>query len=657
MPRTLRPSLAVPLIALVIALSACGGGPPKTARDVRPAVVRDVPAVLRGTIGSETTLLRIEPQLISGYGLVVGLRGTGGGTLPERVEASMERELGLRGVGVGSDMFRGTPFDGMSPRQLLRHPDVAVVVVYAAMPPGAPNGAQFDVYVKAVNAGGLTSLEGGTLWTTELRLGPPAAYGTVQARQMAEARGPIFVNPFADPSEGETFGRTTGRVLGGGTMVNSSNFELRLDNTSHSRARAIQEAVLNHFPQGAGDDGPAARGRNATAITIVAPRAYLDRAQDFTQLLAHTQIDPSVPEEYARRYAEALKTQPGLATPLSWCLQAIGRPALPFLRELYDYPEMGPRMAALRAGAGLGDPRAALPLKSLAATGPQAMRAEAIGLLGRLDAGPTVDVALRDLLGEDSLDVRVAAYEALADRAERVRLAQWYREMAARPAAARAADPAPNLGHLGRIALSGSSLQGVERRLIDGKFLLDLVPTDGDPLIYITQQGTPRVVVFGRDLQVRRPLMVSMWSDRLSIAADSETDGVRVFYRDPRTQQTFVGRPGNSLVELISFLARTPSPEDPTPGLALPYSEVVGALLQLQQAGGVDAAFATERDRLMSALYRAVEEGVVEERPEFEGQQTELQVYEPVKGRPAPRPSEPGSLVEPLPPKPVKRGS
>jgi hypothetical protein len=208
-----------------------------------------------------------------------------------------------------------------------------------------------------------------------------------------------------------------------------------------------------------------------------------------------------------------------------------------------------------------------------------------------------------------------------------------------------------------RIALSGDSLQGVERRVIRGKFLLDLVPADREPLIYITQQGTPRVVVFGRDLQVRRPLMVSMWSDRLSIAADSETDDVRVFYRDPRTQQTFVGKPGNSLAELVTYLARTPSPEDPTPGLALPYSEVVGALLQLQQAGGVDAAFATERDRLMSALYKAVEEGVVEERPEFEGQQTELQVYEPVKDRPAPRPQQPGSLVEPLPPKPAGKGS
>ncbi|MCC6660564.1 MAG: flagellar basal body P-ring protein FlgI [Phycisphaerales bacterium] len=654
-----RPSLAAAAaLSIAIVLTGCGGGPPKRARDVRPAVVRDLPAVLRGTIGSETTLVRIQPQLISGYGLVVGLRGTGGGALPERVEVSMERELGLRGVGAGNEMFRGTPFEGMTPRQLLRHPDVAVVVVYAAMPPGAPNGAKFDVYVKAVNGGGLTSLEGGTLWTTELRLGPPSAYGTVQARQIGIARGPIFVNPFAEPSQGETFGRTTGRVLDGGMIVNSSNFELRLDNTSHSRARAIQEAILNHFPEGPGDSGPAARGRSASVIEVVAPRAYLDRAQEFTQLLAHTQIDPTAPEEYARKYAEALKTQPGLATPLSWCLQAIGRPALPFLRELYDEPEMGPRLAALRAGAGLGDPRAALPLKSLAQTGPAALRPEAIEMLGRLDAGPTVDVALRDLLAEPSLEVRVAAYEALADRAERLRMAQWYREMEARPAAARVADPAPNLGHMGRIALSGDTLQGVERRVMGGAFLLDLVPSDRDPLIYITQQGTPRVVVFGRDLRIRRPLMVSMWSDRLSIAADSETDDVRVFYRDPRTGQASVGRPGNSLVDLITYMARTPSPEDPTPGLGLPYSEVVGALLQLQQAGGVDAAFATERDRLMSALYKAVEGGVAEERPEFEGQQTELQVYEPVKERPAgPKPAEPGSLVEPLPPKPAGKGS
>jgi hypothetical protein len=650
------PSRTHGLIVAVLCLACsagCSSGPPPKARNVRPTVNRDVPAVLRGTIGAEASLRRIQPQLVSGYGIVVGLRGTGGGELPERIAVTMERELGLRRVDKSSDLFVGTPFEGLSPKQFLRHPDVAVVVVYAAIPAGAPNGARFDVYVRAVNSGGLTSLEGGTLWTTELRLGPPSTLGGYQARRMAEARGPVFVNPFAEPGQGENFGKTVGRVLDGGMMVNSSNFDLVLDNPSHPRARAIQEAIRNRFPENPGDEGPTARGRNDSTIQIVAPRAYLERPVEFVNLLAHTQIDPSFPEEYARRYAEALKTQPGLADDLSWCLQALGRPAIPFLRELYDYPELAPRLAALRAGAGLGDARAAAPLKELAKSGPASVRTQAIRLLADLNAGPTVDVALRDLLAEPTLDVRVAAYEALTDRAERVQLARWYRELANRPAAARVADPVPSLGHLGRIELSGESVQGVRRMRMGDKFLLDLVPTDREPLIYVTQQGTPRIALFGSDLEIRRPVLISMWSDRLMIAADSETDDVRVFYKDPRSDRGVTGRPGNSLVELIAFLAHEPTPEDPRPGLGLPYSEVVGALLALQQAGGVNAAFATERDRLMAALLKAVDEGTTEERPEFQGQAPELQVFDPVKEKPAPKPTAPDSLVEPLPPKTV----
>ena len=50
---------------------------------------------------------------------------------------------------------------------------------------------QFDVRISVVH--GATSLEGGQLWTTRLRLGPPSSFESIQARVVAEARGPIIV--------------------------------------------------------------------------------------------------------------------------------------------------------------------------------------------------------------------------------------------------------------------------------------------------------------------------------------------------------------------------------------------------------------------------------------------------------------------------------
>src|SRR5262249_46055765 len=154
--------------------------------------------------------------------------------------------------------------------------------------------------------------------------------------------------------------------------------ELRLDNESHSRARSITSAINNRFPPDPGAE-PVARGRTARIISVTVPGAYRERSREFVELLLHTQVDQSLPQEYARRYVDALKSQPYLGDELSWCLQALPqKAALPFLRELYDWPEMVPRLAALRAGAGLGDPLAVPALKQLARESPTPIRADAI---------------------------------------------------------------------------------------------------------------------------------------------------------------------------------------------------------------------------------------------------------------------------------------
>jgi hypothetical protein len=194
-----------------------------------------------------------------------------------------------------------------------------------------------------------------------------------------------------------------------------------LDNESHSRARTIVSSINSRFPRGPGDEDPVARGRGADgpagnehqSITITVPRAFSSDPAEFLQLLRYTRVDQSFPQEFAKRYVEELKVNPVMAPELSWCLQAVGKTAIPFLVPMYDYPELGPRMAALEAGAKLGDQRTVPHLIELARSAPGSLRAEAIGLLGRMHSNPNINVALRDLVNEPELEVRVAAYEAL----------------------------------------------------------------------------------------------------------------------------------------------------------------------------------------------------------------------------------------------------
>jgi hypothetical protein len=651
---------------LVFTGPACTTGSAERPRPVRvPVPPRDVPSALRGIVGSQATIRGLEPTRISGLGFVVGLNGTGGGVLNDQVMFHMEREMGLMGVGQGA--FEGTPFEGMSPRRLLQNKDTAVAVVQAVIPPGSPEGARFDVFVRALNA---TSLEGGRLYTTDLRIGPAIAFGGPQTQKTGEARGNIFINPFAEPGEIDSVvTRTTGRILNGGVVTTSRNLRVVLDNPSHSRARQVVSAINSRFPERPGDKGPIAVGRDENDIEVSVPRAYLDRSAEFVQILAHVQVDQSAPHIYARRYVDALRREPYLADQLSWSLHALGEPALPFIRELYDDSELIPRLAALRTGARLNDPRVAPHLQELAKTGPDGIRSDAIELLGRVDGGPSVDETLKGLLAETSLPVRIAAYEALVERAERARFRSLveYERFRDAPVGMRAS--AEQLRRAAELSLPSGTIHAVSRVPMYGKFLLDRVPV-GDPMIYVTQQGVPRIVLFGESLEVEQPAFVSAWSDRLMMVSESETDTPRLFYEavpgravrvDLATYRPTYQTPiQTNITELVDFFTREWSPDQQLVGLGMTYSEVVGALHEFYKAGAMNAAFATERDRLMADLLASAEGQEIEVRPETPGDRSEVVIFDQpeLAPRPARTESGPASLLEPIaPPGQGERGN
>lgn len=637
---------ALLIAALPLALPGCGSSPkPRDPIAVQPDLP-DVPAVLRGLIGTETTFRNTTPTLISGFGIVVGLRGTGGLPLNDQLAASMERELGLQGLGRGNDRLRGTALEGKTASEVLRDPNVAVVEVLAAVEPGAPDGSDFDVQVRAINA---TSLEGGTLWTTELRLGAPTAFGQRQARRVGIARGPIFLNPFAQAEAAAVgFQGTEGRVLGGGTITDSFNVVIALNSPSHARARSIVSAINSRYPSGAGDSGDIARGRTDTNIELFVPARERTRPVEFLNVVRAIQIDQSSPLAYARRYVEGIKAQPELAEQLSWALEALGEQALPVTRELYDHPELVPQLAGLRAGARLGDPRAAAPLRELIATGQGTTRLEAIRLLAEVDGGPSIDLTLRDLLRESDLLVRVAAYEGLALRAERTQFRRLTNIQRNNPDRRRAALSPMDLENLARTSLPEGTIQGVSRTPVEGKFLLDRVP-EGPGLVYVTQQLVPRVVIFGEDDRLRVGSVVSVWNGQFLLAVEEggRQGTARVRWSRPGRRQALTLEGPASLSELAALLARNTNPTDPRPGAGMSYSEVVAVLSAIQESNAIGAAFATEQDRLNNQLLAAQNARDMLDRPETPRDRDAVLVRRGNQISTTPRPEEQAPSREP----------
>lgn len=565
--------LGVALVAIAIAFAGCESGSQRPLRAKTPEVrvIRDVPTVFRSTIGAQASIRGLDPTLVSGYGLVVDLNGAGSGDVPGPVRAVMEREMTRLGVGREVGEFRG-----MTPSELLDSRDTAVVIVSAVIPIGAPVGTRFDVQVETLPGSATISLEGGRLYSTDLFPGliRPAAPATIP---IAKAYGQVFINPFADPGAvgRDSVRRNVGRILNGGVVSQPRSVMLMLDAPSHSRARAITEAINTRFPRSRGEP-PTAKGINEEVIEISIPPQFREDPQEFVELLRYTRVDQAFPQEAALQYVRALKDLPEYSDALGRCLEALGPPAIPYVRSMYNYPEARPRMAAIYAGARLGDLMVAPQLEELAATGPLGLRPQVIALLGGLGEDPKINLILRELLNDQNLDVRVAAYEALDKRRD-----PW-----------------------------------IERRTIGNKFIVDAVPSV-EPMIYVTMQKTPKIVMFGSALDVRRPVFASAWEGRLMISNEKPSGNIRVYYRDLRTEQGVTGETPPPVIDLVEYMAHKTTPEEPAPGLDLTYSEVVGALSQLIRAGAVGASFVPETDRLALNLLRSRQTEVGEERPEL----------------------------------------
>jgi hypothetical protein len=445
-------------------------------------------------------------------------------------------------------------------------------------------GTTFDVRVVADPRGGTTSLEGGRLYTTELRPAlagetlPPV--GSRQAAPLAKAGGPIFVNPFIGPEEAgrETIDRTVGRILNGGEATEDMPLKLRLATPSHARAEIVQNAINTRFPREPGQADETARGESDETIAITVPPSYRDVPDEFVELLRHTTIRQANAEAIAASIKTIVLNDPSYNLTAAWRWEALGKRALPIIRDVYDHPGELPRLAALRAGARLGDPLVTPHLVEMAQSASAESRLQAVRLLTDMGLDPRVDQGLRALLSDDDVEVRLASYEGLIERA----------------------DPS------------------ITRHRVDEKFVLDIVPSDKS-MIYITQIGEPRIAIFGEDLTIEQPMLLNAWSGRLMMQASRDDEKIEVYYRPEDGRERLIEQAYPELETFVRFLAHETTIEEPEPGLGLSYSDTIGALYAIVQEGYLDADFKSQQDRVLAAIIRQNQSTQIERRPEFSG--------------------------------------
>ena len=214
-----------------------------------------------------------QNQLI-GYGLVVGLNGTGD-TLNNIPFTKQSLQAMLERLGVN---IRG---------QTLRTGNVAAVMVTANLPPFSTQGTRIDITVSAL--GDSKSLQGGTLLVTPLL----AADGNVYA----VGQGSVAIGGFQAEGEAAKIVRgvpTVGRIANGAIIEREIDFALNrlsqvrlaLRNADFTTAKRIAAAINDYIGV------PTAEPLDPATVGITVPQQYRGNVVKLLTEVEQLQVEP-----------------------------------------------------------------------------------------------------------------------------------------------------------------------------------------------------------------------------------------------------------------------------------------------------------------------------------------------------------------------------
>jgi flagellar P-ring protein FlgI len=205
------------------------------------------------------------PRRVAGYGLVVGLDGSG------------DRSFGLASSGsptVRSVINLLQRFGVEVPVDHLRLRNVAAVLVSGEISPYLHAGGRFEVQVSAL--GDATSLRGGTLWITPMVTDPGAP-------PIATAQGPLYVETDTAARSYYAFGGNSGRIPQGGVLEIEPEAPALLASRLYLRspdlrtASRIAESINSGFGQGV------AKAEDPGVVALTPPA---DKGADLAAFLA-----------------------------------------------------------------------------------------------------------------------------------------------------------------------------------------------------------------------------------------------------------------------------------------------------------------------------------------------------------------------------------
>jgi flagellar P-ring protein precursor FlgI len=248
--------IASALLAAVLALPVLAAPAASTAR---PAAAAAMPQTRVQPLRNLASVEGVRENPLVGYGLVVGLNGSGDSTQVKYSSQSVVNMLKQFGVKLPEG-------------QDAKNKNVAAVMVSAVFPPGYRRGQAIDVTVSSL--GDAKSLRGGTLLLTQMRAADNEVY--------ALAQGNLVVGGLS--ASGKSGSSVTVNTPTGGRIPNGAQIEreiptdfatrqqvvLRLRHPNFDTATNVVDAINRRF-------GQVATTADGTSVEVIAPTNPTER--------------------------------------------------------------------------------------------------------------------------------------------------------------------------------------------------------------------------------------------------------------------------------------------------------------------------------------------------------------------------------------------
>jgi flagellar P-ring protein precursor FlgI len=234
-----------------------------------------IPEVHAVRIKDITEIKGVRQNQLVGYGLVVGLKGTGDSDNALFTIQSLASLLEKMGVTVQT-------------KDIEKVENVAAVMVTAELPPFSNQGSRIDALVSSI--GDAKDLQGGTLLFTPLRAADSQTY--------AVAQGPVSTGGFAvSGNSGDQVQKnfpTVGRVVGGALVEkeihsdfnHKDSLTLALHDPDFTTAARVAQAINRAFYS------QLARTENAGSIQVSVPENYQGDTVQFVTMIESLGVTP-----------------------------------------------------------------------------------------------------------------------------------------------------------------------------------------------------------------------------------------------------------------------------------------------------------------------------------------------------------------------------